>query len=378
MNTPTTVALARCASYTDNVKAAVEQVLAPLGGMGAFVKPGQSVLIKPNLLTAREPEKAVTTHPEVVRAIIRLVREHGGIPSVADSPANVNRLEELWISTGFRAMCDQENVPLLNLEKAGSTAFTVNEFSFSLAQPFLEADVVINVPKVKTHVLTIFTGAVKNLYGLIPGFQKTALHKANPTPQEFGKLMAAIYSKAKPHLSIADGIVGMDGDGPSGGDPVKLGFLAASSDAVALDHILCGILGIDTRSVPYFKPLHALGLGETNPKLIKVLGTPAAELVPQAFRVPGTIRGRLIPGWLVKILGPLVWIRPLFTERCVFCGLCVKSCPVGAITIVPRERPVLNSKRCIDCCCCHEVCPVKAIEMNPSPLLKFVRRGRLP
>jgi len=378
MTVQTKVVLARCEGYGAGVQEAVEQVLAPLGGIGAFIKPGQSVLIKPNLLTAREPEKAVTTHPEVVRAIIRIVRKQGAEPSVADSPSNVTRLEELWTRTGFRALCDQEEVPLLNLEKEGSTPFTVNGISFSVAQPFLKADVVINVPKVKTHVLTIFTGAVKNMYGTVPGFQKTALHKAYPTPPQFGDLMAAIFSKVKPTLSIVDGIVGMDGDGPSGGDPVKLGFLAASADAVALDHVLCSLLGIDVHGVPYFKPLRDLGLGESDLTLIDVLGTPVAEVTPKSFRVPGTMRGRLIPGWLVRILGPLVWIRPYFTDRCVSCGVCVRSCPVDALTIAPKQKPVLSPQRCIGCCCCHEVCPAKAIMMNQSPFLNFVRKGRLP
>lgn len=378
MNNRTQVALARCASYDSGLPEAMEQVLSSLGGIGAWVKPGQSVLIKPNLLTAREPEKAVTTHPEVVRALIRILKRHGAVPSVGDSPSNVTRLEELWTRTGFRALCAEEQVPLLNLEKSGSVPFTVNGFSFSVAQPVLKADVVISVPKVKTHVLTIFTGAVKNMYGTIPGFQKTALHKLHPTPQDFGDLMAAIYSAAKPHLSIADGIVGMDGDGPSGGDPVKLRFLAASADGVALDRVLCAVLGVDPRAVPYFRPLRESHLGETNIDQIDVAGASIADLTPPSFRIPGTARGRLIPGWLVGLLGPLVWIRPRFTDRCVSCGLCVKSCPSQALTIAGKQKPILDASRCIECCCCHEVCPARAILMTPSPFLNFVRRGRLP
>ena len=218
------VALTRCASYSVGVQEAVEQLFALLGGLDAFVKPGQSVLIKPNLLSAREPVEAVTTHPEVVRALIRIVKKHGAEPSVADSSSNVIKIEDLWTRTGFRAVCVEEKVPLLNLEKAGSVACSVNGFSFTIAKPVTEADVVINVPKVKTHVLTIFTGAVKNMYGAVPGFQKASLHKSYPTPREFGDLMAAIYSRAKPHLSIADGIIGMEGDGPSPAGLFRSGF----------------------------------------------------------------------------------------------------------------------------------------------------------
>ena len=163
------VSLTACSDYSpDAVRAAVACVMDHLGGMKSFVSPGQSVLLKPNLLTDREPDAAVTTHPEVVRALIRLVKESGGRPSVGDSPANVTKIDRVWERTGFRAMCEQEGVPLINFEKAGSTPVTVGSVSFSIAQPVLDADVVISVPKVKTHMLTIFTGAVKNLYGIVP------------------------------------------------------------------------------------------------------------------------------------------------------------------------------------------------------------------
>ena len=375
--TTATVALTKCSDY-GAVSAALEKVLAPLGGIGAFVKRGQSVLIKPNLLTARKPEEAVTTHPDVVRALIGMIRNQGAEPSVGDSPSNVTRLEEVWARTGFRALCDKEQVPLLNLEKAGSVPFTVNGFSFSIAQPVLKADVVINVPKVKSHVLTIFTGAVKNMYGSVPGFQKATLHKLYPTPPQFGNLIAAIYSKAKPDLSIADGIICMEGDGPSGGSPVKLGFLAASADAVALDRTLCDLLKIDIRHVPYFKGLRDLGAGETDPTQMEIVGDTLAAITPESFRVPGTARGRMIPGWLVMMMGPLVWIRPGFTDQCVSCGLCVKSCPAQALTLIAKQKPTLDGSKCIGCCCCHEICPAKAILMLQSPLLNFIRRGRLP
>lgn len=379
MGERTKVSLAKCAGYGSGVQAAMESLLAPLGGIGAFVKPGQTVLIKPNLLTAREPEKAVTTHPDVVRAIIRLVKQQGAKPSVGDSPTNVTRLDELWLRTGFRALCDEEQVPLLNLEKSGSVPFTVNGLSFTVAQPVAAADVVINVPKIKTHILTILTAAVKNMYGVVPGFQKTTLHKLCPTPQEFGNLLAAIYSKARPHLSIADGIVGMDGDGPSAGRPAPLGLLAASADGVALDAVLCRILGINPRNVPYLKPLKAHRLGETELARIDVLGAGIEEVTPPSFKVPGTALGRLIPpGWLVKSMGGLFWIRPAFSDACISCGLCVKSCPMGALTIEPKKKPLLAPAKCIGCCCCHEVCPAKAITMTQSPILNFIRRGRLP
>lgn len=372
------VSVVSCDSYETDMRRVVDSLLAPLGGISSFVKPGNSVLIKPNLLTSRTPDKAVTTHPEVVRAIIRMVKNAGGIPSVADSPANVTKLDRVWNETGFAAMCREEQVPLLSLEESGSRQFIFEEVAVTIAKPVLDADVIINVPKVKTHVLTIFTGAVKNLYGTIPGFQKTQLHRLFPTPADFGRLLAALYGEVRPTLSIADGIIGMEGEGPSAGRPAHLGFLAASADAVALDLVMCSRLGINPDAVPYFAPLRKTGCGPESVSMVDIVGTADASAAAANFRVPSTLPGRLIPGWLVKSIGRWLWIRPAIGDSCISCGLCVKSCPVNALSMETGEKPVLNPQLCIGCCCCHEVCPKQAIAMKQSPLLSAVRMGRLP
>ncbi|MBI3986871.1 MAG: DUF362 domain-containing protein [Lentisphaerae bacterium] len=374
----TMVSLARCTDYSSNLFQAVEQVLAPLGGMKAFVRPGQSVLIKPNLLTDTEPGQGVTTHPEVVRAILRHVRACGAIPFVGDSPASVIKLENVWRKTGFEALCREEAVALVNLDRAGAEVFTVVDATLGIAKPVLEAHVIINVPKLKTHVLTILTNAVKNMYGVIPGYQKTLLHRRFPTPRVFGVLLAALYGRVKPALNITDAIVGMEGNGPSGGSPAPLGFLAASADAAALDLAMCHMLGIPPHVVPYLKEVKRLKLGETDWANIDMLGEPLEALKPKRFKLPSTVPGRLIPGWLLILLDRLIWIRPEIDEHCVFCGLCVKSCPVGALSIEKGRRPVLDENKCVGCCCCHEVCPHQAIAMRSSPLLRLFSKGELP
>jgi len=376
MSDNATVALVRCSAYTSGVETAVERLLAHLGGMKAFVSKGQKVLIKPNLLTDRAPAQAVTTHPEVLRAIIRLVRKAGGQPMVGDSPASVTKLETVWEKTGMKTLCEEEETPLLNLEKGGSRTFEIDGLSVNISRPVLEADVVINVPKVKTHVLTTLTGAVKNMYGAVPGYHKTHLHKMRPNPVNFGRLVAGIYDCVTPALSIADGIVGMEGSGPSGGAHIALGFLAASPDAYALDVTLCRILGIRMAVVPtlqaYVKS-HATAKGTG----ITLAGATVKDVSPGSFSAPHSL-ARLIPAWLAKPLAKLVWIRPSFTDRCVFCGRCVEACPASALTSQKDERPVLNPRACIECCCCHEICPETAIEMTPSPFLRIVRRGKQP
>ena len=372
----TQVALRKCGDYSHDLEGHVEALLSNLGGLDRFVKPGQRVLLKPNMLTDSPPEKAITTHPQVVRALIRLLKARGITPSVADCSANAGKIEQVWERTGFKAMCAEEGVALLNMEKEGSLLFNVNGLSFTIAKPIIEADVVINVPKIKTHVLTVMTGGVKNMYGAVPGLQKTTLHKLYPSPAQFCRLLAAIYTRTKPALTVADAIVGMEGDGPSGGSAVPLGFIAASADSVALDTIVCRLLGIDPRSVLYLRELGKAGIGETEWDRIEVLGERPEDLTRAGFRQPNTFFLKFIPNWLVKLIGPYVWTRPSIGDRCIGCGQCILACPAGALSAPPRERPFLDPAKCIECCCCHEICQQKAIEMTPSPLLMTIRRLR--
>lgn len=372
-----TVAAVRCARYEEAADA-VERLLRPLGGMGRFVRPGQSVLVKPNLLSNHAPEEAVTTHPEVVRGVIRAVRGAGAHPWVADSPVNATGLEQVWRATGMEALCRDEQVPLVNLEKAGSETVDLDGFRFTIARPVLEADAVITVPKLKTHVLTHYTGAVKNLYGTVPGFQKTVLHKACLKPEAFGALLAAVFRRVKPVLAVADGIVGMDGNGPSGGRPVRLEVLAASADPVALDAMACRRFGIDARAVVHLREASRLGAGEVDCDRITHVGDPEAWTGGVVCVPATTVPLQHVPNWMAAVFGALLKHRPVFSEQCVFCGRCVKSCPAGALTLQPGTRPTLAADLCIECCCCHEVCPARAITMQASWAIRAWRalRGR--
>lgn len=369
------VVLEKCAAYADGLHDCVNGLLAPLGGIGAFVRPGQRVLVKPNLLTDAPPEAAKTTHPEVVRAVLRVLKDAGAHPFVADSPASVMKIERVWETTGFRALCEAEQVPLLRLEQGGAVSFKEGGFTFSIARQALDADVIVGVPKIKTHVLTGLTCAVKNMYGCIPGLQKSDLHKRYFNATRFGRLIASVYTRVRPNLVIADGIVGMHGNGPTGGEPYPLGLLAAANDGAALDVVLCAVLGLNPRTVPYLAPLRRNGAGETRLDAIQLSGADTAHLRPRGFRAPNTAAARLVPSWLVRILRPWLWSRPVFDERCVSCGLCVRMCPAAALEIrAPGSRPVLDAARCVECCCCHEVCPERAVDMQLSPLFSRLQQ----
>ena len=378
----TTVALVQCSGYHfAEITQALERLFSEIGGLDRFVQPGQTVLLKPNLLSAQPPDRAITTHPEVVRALIRLVKARGANPVVADSASSAINIENVWNQTGFSALCAEESVPLINLEKSGSRRFAVESMSFAVARPVLDADVIINVPKLKTHIFTVFTNAVKNMYGVIPGYQKTMFHKQYPDPRHFGEFLAVLYAQVRPALTVCDAIVGMEGNGPSAGTPVPLRFLAGAEDGVALDAAVCHLLGIDINKVPYFRSLRRMRAGETDWKNINLAGDALQDFEFRSLRLPtvwSAMIGMMIPDWLVRWVRPYVWIRPFVNEQCTFCGLCVKSCPVSALSIEVGNRPKLDAGKCIECCCCHEVCPASAVEMRQSPFLNLVRRGRLP
>lgn len=359
-----TVALRACADYREEtVSAALDGVLAPLTGLDRLAPRGARVLVKPNLLSDHAPDEAVTTHPEVVRGMIRRLRSAGFDVAVADSPASAVTLERVWERTGFAAMCAEEKTPLLNLEKSGSRSFRVDGFAFNLARPIVEAAAVVNMPKVKTHTLTTLTCGVKNLYGAVPGYAKAGLHKRHPGPRSFGRLLRAIHAAVAPSLTVADGVVGMAGEGPANGTPVSLGFLAASADAEALDRALCELLGLPPRAVPY--------LATEPPGATAWVGDDPGGLRPAAFRKPRTLKARLIPERLARAFAPWVWVRPRFGDACVRCGRCVAACPTEALALeTEASAPRLSPGACIGCCCCHEICPAKAVTMRQSPLLR--------
>lgn len=364
---PPLVAFVPCRDYEGALVPALDTLLSLLGGWGAWVQPGQNVLVKPNLLTDAPPEKAVTTHPALVREVVRALRRVGARVQVGDSPASAVDLQQVWRATGIADVCLEEQVPLISFEQGGTRTVTRDGHSFAIAVAVLDADLIVSLPKVKSHGLTTFTGAVKNFYGVLPGYQKAQLHRTYLKPDRFCRMLRALHASLPPSFSIADGVIGMEGDGPANGDPVSLGFLAASADAVALDLSLCETLRIDPARVPYLSettgapPAHAF---------VRVGQTPRVD----HFSVPSGSAHllRKTPEFLLRLAAPLVWVRPSFNVRCVACGRCVAACPARALQLAPRKRPSLTRRLCIACCCCHEVCPAHAIRMRRSPLLRLL------
>jgi uncharacterized protein (DUF362 family)/Pyruvate/2-oxoacid:ferredoxin oxidoreductase delta subunit len=376
------VSLQSLADYNpERVKDALHLLLEPLGGIDRYVKPGQKVLIKPNLLAGKAPEKAVTTHPEIVRQVILMVQQAGGIASVGDSPGlgkpeNVARkcgIFEVIESTGARFAFFDESVPI-NLE-AGTF------HHLEVAREALETDIIINLPKLKTHQMMGYTGAVKNLFGLVVGMRKVRLHLQAGTDKEFFALMLLeLAERFKPALSIMDAVVGMEGNGPGNGDPVQIGALLASPHLVALDTVATAMVNLSEQRV--WTQLVARKTGRQGVSLdeLDLHGVPLATLQTSRFRPAKNSDinfGLPIP--VKNILKNTITAQPTITQACQQCGHCVTHCPPEAMTIDPSETTTLDTQRvkidynrCIRCFCCQELCPHNAITTEQGIILRLL------
>ena len=362
-----TVQIVRCDDYADALAPAFARLLAESALLEPRAVAGRRVLVKPNLLADRTPDEAVTTHPAILRLVIRHLKSAGARVSVGDSPASVANIRAVLERTGVGAVCEEEGVPFVSFEREGARTCAVDGFEFTLSGPAAEADLIVSLPKVKSHALTKLTAAVKNLYGAVPGYEKTTLHRLHPKPDGFGRLIQAIWRVLPPTVSLADAVIGMEGQGPANGRPVHLGFLAASADPFALDIALCGILHLKPSSIPYLKGMVGLHAPELSGDSVDV----------ESFEVPaGSYLLSLFPDRLMRLAGRVLWVRPqIDATRCVNCGRCIRGCPVDALAR-PEGRgngiPVLRRKVCVGCTCCHEVCPHGAISMVQSPMLRLL------
>jgi len=379
-----TVSISRCATYDPaEVASALDAALSPLGGMAAFVSPGQRVLLKINLLSRALPERAVTTHPEFVRAVIRAARDAGGIVSVGDSPGGPNTaagVRHVWEDSGIGAVCAEEGVDLLLFDDdctrvANETGSLYG--AFTLGQAVVDADVLITLPKFKTHGFMMFTGAVKNLFGCIPGLEKAQYHLKVPDREDFGGMLVDLMLTCKPKLAIMDAIVGMEGEGPAGGTPRQIGAIIASSDCVRLDVVASAIAGLDPMEVYSNKAAAARGLGPTSVDEVNIVGADWRVLAPEDFKLPLKDLSLNLPAWLGKRLRGWTTARPVLERRedCTRCRKCEQSCPVGAIA-VGNDGPVFDHATCIRCYCCQELCPPQAIGLTVPPIARFATRGR--
>jgi uncharacterized protein (DUF362 family)/Pyruvate/2-oxoacid:ferredoxin oxidoreductase delta subunit len=343
------------------------------------VGPGRRIWIKANLLAAHEPDRAVTTHPAVIEAVVRSLRRRGAIPLLADSPGGVMRdPSRVYRVTGMAALAERLDVELLHLEPQGSAAHALPDGTNLYLSSLVErVDGMVNVPKLKTHALMLSTFALKNLYGVVPGFRKAEYHKLYPTPRRFAWLLAELYDRLRPKLvvSLADGIWGMDGNGPSAGNRKHFRVLAAAACAPALEAALEALLGF-RRPSPLLRELARRGW--VPQRETRWLYGSAADVPP--MQLPSNWYMGLTPRWLARALGRAVELYPAVDrQRCALCAQCACACPVGAIQMGPGHTPPrFDYGTCIRCLCCHELCPEGAVVFRKTRLARRLsQRDRL-
>jgi len=360
------VSVTACDKYSD-VLGAMRKCLKPLGGIKVIVKEGDKVLLKINQLIAKPSEHAVTTNPEFVRACIHLVKEAGGKPYVGDSPA-IQSLKTVAKKSGIADICSKEKTPLVELKTVKTVKIKGRIVrSIKLARELDRFDKIINLPKLKTHQLAGLTGAVKNLFGCVPGRLKSMYHLRFIHVRQFSQLWLDIHDTINPDLNIMDGIIGMEGEGPGAGDPRLVGAVIASTNAIALDRVAINIVGIRPKEVPTIWHSQKEKKAESFIKNINVVGD---TIRIKNFKRPRLLL-RIISLYVPNIIKHIFTRKPFVNEKkCVSCKACYKVCPTGAITF-PAKIPIFNYKKCIRCFCCHEVCPNKAIVLKGGIFAKL-------
>jgi len=377
------VSVVYCNNYdNEKIYESVKLGINALGGIKKFVLPSEKILVKPNFLSPAEENKAITTHPSVISAVLRILWESGySNVKIGDSPANgtcrqaISKLS-LNEENLFGATIADMSEEVLVENPGGKVA---KEFYFT--KEVTEADAIIGVCKMKTHQLERITGAVKNMYGLICGKRKAAGHVKFPTAHKFAKMMVDIHKATPQRLHIMDGVIAMEGNGPSSGPSVPMNVILVSSDPVALDTVFCKLVYLDPNLVPTNSMGMVMGLGTDNindidiiyingegeQKQIKV-ETLQKELGNKDFDCMRTKDvGKSFLGLFSKLMGD-TRAPYIDASKCIKCGICVEHCPVDGKGVDFKNGrtnpPVYDYKKCIRCYCCQELCPQKAIKVK--------------
>lgn len=373
-----TVAVVRCDSYNrDHIDEAVKRGIALLGGIERFFKKSERIVLKPNVLAGIDPNQCATTHPAVFEGIIKELQALGVNLYYGDSPG-MGTAEQSLKKAGFTEIADRYGVvraDFVHSRKVHHPKALVRT-SFPLAEGVLESDGLVSLSKLKTHGLVRLTGALKNQYGCIPGLTKAKYHAENSFINDFCGFLADITSFIKPRLYVMDAVMAMEGNGPSSGDPKKIGCLLFSDDPVALDAVACRIVAINPEFVPTCRAGNKAGLGNYKEEYIDIVGDSVEQFIDTSFKIvrkPAvSIKGKGMKAVAHAYLLPKPCIDP---HRCIQCGKCVAICPVEpkAVQWQTEDKnrssvPQYTYLRCIRCFCCQETCPAKAITIQTSRL----------
>lgn len=382
MENDSAVSIVKCDRYSDCFKY-VKDAVDMLGGIEKFVKKGDRVVVKPNLVSRKNPDEAATTHPEIVKAVCRLVKDAGGHAIIAESPGgayNAAVLKSVYSGCGMDKAAEESGAEL-NYDTSFSDVRIPNGKtvkSLAVINPILNADAVISVAKLKTHAMTSYTGAVKNLFGAVPGTHKAELHFRLNEREAFCSMLLDLCGFIKPSLSIIDGVWGMEGNGPTAGSNRHMGLIMASENPYALDLAGCRIIGYSPDEVSTVRQSLERGLTGREPT---VLGGDINSFIVPGVAKPESHFNLLkilpLPSALNAAVTNMFSARPEIDKSvCVGCGECMRCCPPRAIKM-KNGKPEIDKGKCIKCFCCQELCPKKAVKIK-RPLanrlmLKFLK-----
>lgn len=386
--------IVKCPGYNpDELFSKVKEAIELIGGIEKFIGPGSKVLLKPNLLMAEEPERAITTHPEFARAVIKILKGIHCKVYVGDSPSvfggQIEDILNVYERTGIKRIALEENVELVTFkerfippflpagaDQAAERAGLIHN-PIPLANWIKECDYVVNLPKLKTHSFMVITAGVKNLFGLVPGTAKLEAHKNFYQPEKFAGMLLDIYEIVRPALTIIDAIQGMEGDGPAtSGIKRDFGFILAASDALAADTVLAKIMHLKSQVIYTNQEAMRRKLPAADLDNIEFKGKDAASFGIADIKLPKvSLKQALayrLPAPLAHFLKKMLYFHPkIDSDACRLCEACVKNCPQKTMSN-KDGRIVIDYTQCISCFCCQEVCPYAAIGTKKSFLAKIM------
>lgn len=382
----------RCPEYSQ-AESKIAELLDRMGGTNCFAERGEEILLKVNLLRESTPDEAVTTHPEVVAAVARKVKETGAQPIIFDSPGAGYRftekvLDRTYRTTGMLQAADESGAEL-NFDTSFQVVSTPQGKlikRFEIAGPVIRADGLFNLCKLKTHCFTYMTGAVKNHFGVIPGRSKPGYHEKLRDTGRFANMLLDLAELISPRVSIMDAVVAMEGEGPGDGNPRHVGLLLSATNPLSLDIVAGEMIGLPRENNPLLVEAEYRGIEPNRISQVELVGADISELAIGDFKLPPTIyygtgfSGHL--SWWQRALQPVfknsLTLKPRISKKeCVACASCYEACPVGAITMVKNRKKTsaeINDDQCIRCYCCHEMCADHAVQLKPSLLYRFANR----
>ena len=372
------VTITPCQNYEpEQVRRALMEALLPLDGL-SFIKPGMRIGIKMNLITLKQYQSAATTHPVVLAELSRLIREQGATPVIGDSPGGP------FTQAFLRSVYGPSGLAIP--EAAGAEInrdVSVSEAEFPEGKVLKKVthtawldscDAVINCAKLKTHGMLGITGAVKNQFGIIPGLMKPEYHSLYPEVQDFCDMLIDLNEYLKPRLAIIDGVIGMEGNGPTAGTPRQIGCLIASDSVYHADVAMAHIMGLSPAAMPLIHAAHLRGLAPERVEELELVGNPDDYRMTdfRNIEIHGVQFGGRRDSVLQQLVNQVLARHPQAdAKKCVNCGICARTCPKEAITI--RRKPKFDLQACIRCFCCQEMCPKEAISVKTTWLAKLLK-----